>query len=45
MIKLMLDTILFMSNDVVTVLQFSLEDFGKNGLAEKALYNIAVVVH
>ena len=35
-VKLGLETIIFMSNDVVTVLQFSLGAFGRNGLAEVA---------
>ena len=35
-VKLGLETIIFMSNDVVTVLQFSLGSFGGNGLAEVA---------
>ena len=45
MANIMLDTILFMSNSVVTSLQLSLEYFRINGLAEVNEGNVAVVVH
>ena len=37
--------ILFISNDVVTVLQFSLENFGRNGFDTVAGDNISVLLH
>ena len=45
MIKMMLETIFFVSNDVVTVLQFSLKSLGRNGLSELDGDNVSVVVH
>ena len=45
MVKLRLDTIILMSNYVVTVLQFSLGYFGRNGLTEVAGENRSVEVH
>ena len=45
MIVRMLNTILFMSNDVITVLQLFLGCLRRNGLAEVAVENISVVVH
>ena len=45
MVKLNLESILFISNDVVTILQFFLKDFGRNDLAAVARKNVAVVVH
>ena len=44
MVKLMLDTILFVSNDVISELEFSLEGFGINGLDSVAGDNVSVVV-
>ena len=43
--KLILDTILFMSNDVVTEFQFSLEGFGRNSLDSLVGENVAVVIY
>ena len=45
MIVRMLNTILFMSNDVITVLQLFLGFLSRNGLAGVAVENISVVVH
>ena len=43
--KMTFDTVLFMSNDVATELKISLEDLGRNCLAETSGEKIAVAVH
>ena len=45
MVKIMLDTIFFFSNDAVAALQFALDEFSINGLAEEDGKNVSGVLH